>query len=136
MTNLKLLSLLAALSISGLIACKSGGKTESTDTTATKVSVPKQPEIPTDTLTLPKDVLGVWTTGRTNDASFEIRKDSVYYPGEKHSFKYVLKKDSIKIFYEDYVYSGRVYFVKDTMNFSSPVDGPLKMWPFKGKVVF
>jgi hypothetical protein len=78
---------------------------------------------------LPKHV-GIWTDGSSENATFDIRKDSIYYVDQFVPYKYSLRGDSIKIFYPDWTFTGAVSFSKDTMIIASE-DGTTKYWKFK-----
>lgn len=61
------------------------------------------------TESLNNKMMGVWAFAGSDNASFVIEKDSIYYPGSFTSFKYLLVKDSIKIEYEG---NAESFFVK------------------------
>jgi hypothetical protein len=76
------------------------------------------------------NLLGIWTDGSSENATFDIKKDSIYYVDQFASYKYSLRADSIKINYPDYTFAGAVSFSKDTMIIASE-DGTTKYWKFK-----
>ena len=76
------------------------------------------------------EVFGIWTDGSSENANFEIRKDSIYYVDQFASYKYSLSSDSIKILYTDWTFTGAVSFTKDTMIIASE-NGTTKYWKFK-----
>jgi len=74
--------------------------------------------------------LGIWTDGSSENATFDIKKDSIYYVDQFTTYKYSLREDSIKIFYPDWTFAGAVSFSKDTMIIASE-NGTTKYWKFK-----
>jgi len=78
-----------------------------------------------------KKITGIWTDGNSENATFDIRKDSIYYVEQFKSYKYSLTNDSIKIHYPDFTYSAKIYFLKDTLVMDSKEDGIAKFWKFK-----
>ncbi len=75
-------------------------------------------------------LFGIWTDGSTENATFDIRKDSIYYVDHFATYKYSLTDDRIKIFYSDWTFTGAVVFSKDTMMIVSE-DRMTKYWKFK-----
>ncbi|NEU09773.1 hypothetical protein GZH53_15710 [Flavihumibacter sp. R14] len=75
-------------------------------------------------------VLGVWADGSTENATFEIRPDSIYYVDNFESYSYIIERDSIKIDYKDYIYQGKIHFVDDTLIMTSE-DEMSRFWRFK-----
>lgn len=75
-------------------------------------------------------LLGIWTDGNTENATFDIQRDSIFYVDQLSAYKYTIKDDSITISYPDWVFSGKVRFSKDTLVISSE-DGQTKYWKFK-----
>ncbi|HVW95201.1 MAG TPA: hypothetical protein VHA56_04495 [Mucilaginibacter sp.] len=78
-----------------------------------------------------KKAIGVWTNGNSANATFEIKEDSIYYVDQFKSYKYLISKDSIHIYYPDYIYGARFYFRKDTLIMDSQDDGVSKFHRFK-----
>lgn len=75
------------------------------------------------------NLLGAWTDGSSENASFEIRKDSIYYVDQFATYKYSLTGDIIKIYYPDWTFTGAINFSKDTLTIASE-DGTTKYWKF------
>lgn len=73
---------------------------------------------------------GIWTDGTSENASFDIREDSIFYVEHLETYKYKLIADSIHIYYPDFVYSGKIGFEGDTLILSSE-EGNSKFWRFK-----
>jgi hypothetical protein len=65
------------------------------------------------------DLYGLWTDGSTENATFEIRKDSIYYVEQFAAYKYVLDEDFITIYYPDTTYRGRLKIVDDELEIVS-----------------
>jgi hypothetical protein len=80
---------------------------------------------------LEDSLYGIWTDGSDENATIKIKPDSIYYPDQLRSYKYALKGDSIKIYYNEYTYRARIYFVKDTLMMDSKEDESVKFWKFK-----
>jgi hypothetical protein len=59
------------------------------------------------------DLLGLWTDGSSENATFEIRQDSVYYVEQFEAYKYALEDGIIKIHYPDHMFKGRLTFEND-----------------------
>lgn len=60
-------------------------------------------------------LLGVWGPSKSENASFRIEKDSIYYPEHFKSYKYTISKDSIFIEYDGWTYKGIFYFKNDSL---------------------
>ncbi len=74
-------------------------------------------------------IVGIWGGEYSENAVFDIRKDSIYNVDQFKTYKYSLKDSIITIFYPDFIYSGKVSFIKDTMVMES--DGEKsKFWKF------
>jgi hypothetical protein len=75
-------------------------------------------------------LLGIWTDGGSTNASFVIKKDSIFYVDQFTSYKYELNGDSIKIKYPEMIYTGKIRLLKDSLFLES--DGEtIKYWKFK-----
>lgn len=74
-------------------------------------------------------ILGAWTDGNSENATFYIRTDSVYYTDHFASYKYELRNDSIHIHYPGLDYAAKLSFLNDTMIFTSH-SGISKFWKF------
>ncbi len=90
-------------------------------------NTPKHCDI--DNLTANK-LLGIWTHDTNENATFEIRKDSIYYPDHNGTYKYNLVDDSIKIKFDDFVSVGKIHFVGDTLVIQHTT-GTDTFWHFK-----
>ena len=75
-------------------------------------------------------ILGVWTDGSTENATFDIGKDTIFYVDQLEGYKYFINKDSIRINYSDWTYTGKIRIEQDTLILSSE-DGISKYWKFK-----
>ncbi len=66
-------------------------------------------------------LLGKWTSNSKPVLGqiAEIRIDSVYYPHYQQSFKYVLTKDSFKIYFTDKTFEAKYSLKADTLYFFS-----------------
>jgi hypothetical protein len=86
---------------------------------------------PLNIKTLRDSLIGIWGDDESPNAVFKISANSVRYLEDSKTYKYVLNKDSISIKYEDYTYSAKIYFTKDTLVMNSPEYGVAKFWKFK-----
>ena len=77
-----------------------------------------------------KELKGTWTDGSSDNATFEIKKDSICYVDELSCFKYSLVEDKLKIKFADYLFIGQIKFLKDSLIIMGP-DGTTKYWRFK-----
>lgn len=75
-------------------------------------------------------LLGIWTDGNSENATFEIKNDSIYYVDAFKSYNYSVQNDSIKIWYDDYVYVGHVALEGDTLVLNN-ANNRSKLWRFK-----
>lgn len=57
-------------------------------------------------------IIGVWKLEGEESPNFELRADSIYYVDHDKSYKYLITKDSIFIFYDDWTYRG-CYVLQD-----------------------
>ncbi|MEI6946711.1 hypothetical protein V9K67_05870 [Paraflavisolibacter sp. H34] len=76
-------------------------------------------------------LLGAWTDGSTENATFNVGKDSIFYLDEMTSFPYTMKGDSLTIFYPDMSFQGTAKFAGDTLILSDPEFGMTKYTRFK-----
>jgi len=76
-----------------------------------------------------KKLVGIWTDGSSENASFEIKNDSIQYLDPFEEYKYERYGDSIIIYYSDFTYKGKISFVKDTLVMKS--DEESKFWRFE-----
>lgn len=75
-------------------------------------------------------ILGIWTDGSTENATFEINKKTIFYVDILKEYKYKLKKDSLFIFFDNYTSKGKLRVSKDTLYISN--EGiERKYWKFK-----
>jgi hypothetical protein len=75
-------------------------------------------------------ILGIWTDSSSQNALFDIRKDSIYYIEQLQAFPYIVYRDTIKINFGDHVLTGTIRFHKDTMLIASEgVES--KYWKYK-----
>ena len=75
--------------------------------------------------------MGIWTEGESENATFSIGKDSIYYVDQMESYPYTLIKDSITIVYPDMSFEGIAYLVGDTFVLSDPEFGITKFTRFR-----
>ena len=79
-----------------------------------------------------KDKLfGAWTDGTTENAIFDIGKDSIFYVDQMKAFPYTLTGDSLTIVYPDMSYEGIVSLAGDTLILSNAEFGTSKFTRFK-----
>lgn len=75
-------------------------------------------------------LLGAWTDGSTENATFNIGKDSIFYVDEMTSFPYTLKGDSLAIDYPDMSFRGTAKFSGDTLILSDQELGTTRFTRF------
>ncbi|QHS55776.1 hypothetical protein GWR56_09600 [Mucilaginibacter sp. 14171R-50] len=117
--------LIYLLAVCVFVSCNNAPKKE---TRTINKAVNKIPAVTKDM------IMGTWTNGSTENASFDIGRDSIYYVEYFKSFKYELNKNVITIHYPDsFNYTGKIRFVNDTMIMRSieKTDAPSKFWKFK-----
>ena len=76
-------------------------------------------------------LLGAWTDGSSENATFIIEKDSIFYADEMISYPYSLRGDSLTITYPDMSFQGIAYFISDTLVLSDSEFGTTKYTRFK-----
>jgi hypothetical protein len=74
---------------------------------------------------------GAWTDGSTENASFFIEKDSIFYMDQMTSYPYSLKGDSLTIVYPDMIFQGIAGFSGDTLILRDSEFGTSKYTRFK-----
>jgi hypothetical protein len=122
------MKLLAFLSLLLLVYCKCSHTTTKKESVTSK---PTEEQTPVDILAFNKDrFLGAWTDGSTENATFDIQRDSIFYVDQITAYKYNFEGDSITINYPDWVFCGKVSFIKDTLVITAE-DGTTKYWEFK-----
>lgn len=127
---------LSVLFILIMTACNTGQNTTTvldslpvTDTTKDITNkINRQDDKATQNASL--NILGIWTDGSSENASFDIRKDSIYYVDQFATYKYSIAGDSIKIYYPGWTFTGAISLSKDTLIIASE-DGMTKYWRFK-----
>jgi hypothetical protein len=101
------------------------------------VAVKQNPQLTEEVKVSPTEIieknqlLGAWTDGSTENATFDISKDSIFYLDEMTSFPYTLQGDSLTIVYPDMSFQGTVKFLGDTLVLSDPEFGTTKYTKFK-----
>ena len=122
------MKLLASLSLLLLVGCKCGHTTTMKERAQSK---PTDAQTPASSSTFNKDrLLGIWTDGSTENATFNIQRDSIFYVDQLIAYKYNVKEDTITINYADWAFKGKASFIKDTLVIASE-DGQTKYWKFK-----
>jgi hypothetical protein len=76
-------------------------------------------------------IMGIWTDGSTENATFEIKSKSLYYVDDFKDYSYELKKDTIQINYPDYIYRAEILLRNDTLIMNSKEYKQTKYWRFK-----
>jgi hypothetical protein len=60
-------------------------------------------------------LIGVWGPSISENASFRIQRDSIYYLEHFKSYKYATRKDSIYIRYDGWTFKGIFFFRNDSL---------------------
>jgi hypothetical protein len=77
-------------------------------------------------------VVGIWTNGQTENATFEIEKDSIYYVDSFQKFKYIIVGDSITIKFDGFDNVSKIEKVtRDSLILKQGNDRMI-FWKFKG----
>jgi hypothetical protein len=76
-------------------------------------------------------ILGIWTDGSSENATFEIKQKTIYYVDEFKDYKYFLKNNKIEINYPDNIYSAEILLRNDTLIMNSKEYGQAKYWKYK-----
>lgn len=76
------------------------------------------------------DIIGIWTDGQTENATFQIKKDSIYYVDHLENYFYRMESDSISIHYPDMIFKAKVLMKKDTLVLQTS-EANYKYWKFK-----
>jgi hypothetical protein len=118
-----------------IIACKDSNIESTMEENAVNKKDLSPKEHPTATLQniiIEKEkLLGAWTDGSSENATFTFEKDSIFYTDEMVSYPYSLTGDSLIITYPDMSFQGRAYFINDTLVLSDPEFGTTKYTRFK-----
>lgn len=64
-------------------------------------------------------ILDIWKDFEGENATFEIKPNSIYYFEHSAAYKYILTGDVINIKFPDYTFTGKVSFVNGIMVFNS-----------------
>ena len=66
-----------------------------------------------------KQIIGTWLDLGKEELTLEISRRTFYYREHHEKFKYQFDADTIKIFYRDFVVSGKPAFIGDTLVISA-----------------
>jgi WD40 repeat protein len=121
------MKLIAIFSLLLLVGCNCGHTSSAAKEVATHPT--ESPILPKESTINRNSVLGTWTDGSTENATFDMQRDSIFYVDQFTAYKYNLEGNSITINYPDSVFSGKVSFIKDTLVITSE-DGTTKFWKF------
>ena len=76
-------------------------------------------------------LIGIWTNGRTENATFEIDKDSIFYLESFQKYKYHVIGDSITIKFDGFDNTSRIEKVtKDSLILRQGIE-KMTFWKFK-----
>ncbi|CAN5351728.1 hypothetical protein BH09BAC3_BH09BAC3_08930 [soil metagenome] len=78
-----------------------------------------------------KSILGIWTDGSTENASFRIQKDSVFDVEHFTTTKYIQKEDSVLFYYQEGIYPTKVYKTHNDTLIYEVRGSKTKYWKFK-----
>jgi hypothetical protein len=110
-----------------LISCTSPGKTlpekEQKFTVPNIKSDKLSKKSSSHSIITKEQLMGIWAGENSENASFSIGKDSIYYPDQMDSYPYTLIKDSLTIIYPDMSFEGIAYLAGDTLVLSDPEFG-------------
>lgn len=109
---------------------KSKSEEKITNTTSEAVET-KQKEFDRNSKITQNMIMGIWTNGSTENATFEIKSKSIYYVDDFQDYSYKLKNDTIEIKYPDYIYRAKILLKNDTLIMNSKEYSQAKYWRFK-----
>jgi hypothetical protein len=126
------------ISIAFLIICSAcsssvSQSTDSADSSSTIEQKAQQVNVANDNPPNSVDknqLLGAWTDGSTENATFDIGKDSIFYLDQMTSFPYTVKGDTLTIVYPDMSFRGTANFSGDTLILNDPEFGTTKYTRF------
>jgi hypothetical protein len=122
------MKILTSLSLLLLVGCKCGHTSSKKEVTMNNST--EKPTLSNTSNINKNRLLGIWTDGSTENATFDIRRDSIFYVDQLTAYRCGLNDDSITINYPDWVFRGNVSFSKDTLVITAG-DGITKYWKFK-----
>lgn len=76
-------------------------------------------------------IIGIWTDGSSENATFEIKPKSIYYVDHLQEYTYLLKHDTIEIRFPDYTYRAGIFLKNDSLIMNSKEYGQAKFWRSK-----
>ena len=76
-------------------------------------------------------LFGAWTDGSTENATFDISKDTIFYLDAMTAFPYTLIGDTMIIEYPDFIVRASIHFSGDTLVLSDPEFGRTKYTRFQ-----
>jgi len=76
-------------------------------------------------------ILGIWTDGQTENATFEIDKDSIYYVDSFQKFKYQIFGDSILIKFDGFDNTSKIEKVTNDSLILRQGNERMIFWKFK-----
>ena len=79
----------------------------------------------------PNEIMGIWTNGSTENATFKIEAKSIYYVDDFKDYDYEIVGDTIEIHYPDYIYRAEVLLKNDTLIMNSKEYAQARYWKFK-----
>lgn len=79
----------------------------------------------------PHEIMGIWTNGSTENATFKIEAKTIYYVDDFKDYDYKIVGDTIEIHYPDYIYRAEVLLKNDTLIMNSKEYNQAKYWKFK-----
>jgi len=76
-------------------------------------------------------LFGAWTDGSTENAIFDIGKDSIFYVDQLEAFPYTLKGDSLTILFPGMRFVSQARISGDTLVLTDTVSGEAKFTRYK-----
>jgi hypothetical protein len=77
------------------------------------------------------NIQGIWTDGQTENATFRINKDSIYYVDNFQSFKYEISSDTLIIKFDGFNDVSKIIKIDKDSLILFKDNQRLKFWKFK-----
>lgn len=77
------------------------------------------------------NIQGIWTNGQTDNATFRIKKDSIYYVDNFKSFKYEISSDTLIIKFDGYNDVSKILKIDNDSLILFKNNQRLRFWKFK-----
>lgn len=90
----------------------------------------KKPETSSKHLDYSK-IIGIWTNGEGENATFQIKKDSIFYVDFSKQYAYKIINDSLTIFFDGYIDVSKIEKITNDSLILLIENERHKFWKFK-----